>query len=550
LVAESEQNSSNNRGIGIMRDYERRERLDDISISLHGFPHHTDLNQWKRASAGGWSDNLKQLRQHEAVMDSQFLSSSKSAVLKGLEKVKRRLASSSDEVRIAALKEALKYGKEGFNLVANIVKNERGSLQLTAYDLLWENTNSRGKQKLLKYLSRHPEVCANYIEKVLEPSLIAMQEEHEQRRQALAQVCNTQELIRQQYEQALLRVSRWKQGYQDRSIPCLPINLLGVRRDKQAVTEFKSDAHSTKNYVLPLVGGNPENPAQSALITAKTLDLRGESFPPVPKAGEAGEAQEAGGEFLLMGYFCRAGLAQEVSTLKAQLDQQTALVKNLLPDLVLISKLFEAKVKKYLFEAQTFAKAIEQIEKALLQIETRWQELESLMCCDKSPLKLLQLLESLISEMQEHLMLLRQTVARAITAQLQIQHHYNLAKKAADYCKHRVQLDWQEGNENWARETLVRRKTYVDTATILKFNLEQQTPQLEAFKCHLFVLQSWLSLAIEMKDTLKVGSSSTSAQVAQKLLWRRTKFPYNSSSIRAELERIKQECFTNAVKLG
>ncbi len=43
-------------------------------------------------------------------------------------------------------------------------------------------------------------------------------------------------------------------------------------------------------------------------LRVPTLDLRGESFPPVPQAGEAGEAQEAGGEFLLMGYFCRAGL--------------------------------------------------------------------------------------------------------------------------------------------------------------------------------------------------------------------------------------------------
>jgi hypothetical protein len=216
-------------------------------------------------------------------------------------------------------------------------------------------------------------------------------------------------------------------------------------------------------------------------------------------------------------------------------------VKNFLPDLGLISKLFEAKAKKYFFEAQTFAKAIEEIEKALLQIEAHWQELERITVCEKSPLKLLQLLESLISQMQEHLMLLRQTVARAITTHLQIQHYYNLAKKAADYCKHKAQLDWQQGNENWARESLIRRKTYVEAATILKFSVEQQTPQLEAFKCHLFVLESWLSLATQMKDTLQVGSSSALAQIAQALLWRRIEFPYNSSRIRAELERVKQE---------
>lgn len=41
---------------------------------------------------------------------------------------------------------------------------------------------------------------------------------------------------------------------------------------------------------------------------AITLDLRGESFSPVPNAGEAGEVREAGGDFLLVGYFCQGGL--------------------------------------------------------------------------------------------------------------------------------------------------------------------------------------------------------------------------------------------------
>ncbi len=229
---------------------------------------------------------------------------------------------------------------------------------------------------------------------------------------------------------------------------------------------------------------------------------------------------------------------KEANTWQPQLDQQTGFSKKLLPDLVLISKLFEAKAKKFLFEAQKLPKTLAQTEKALFQIEAHWQELESVTSCEKSPLKLLQLLKSLILEMQEYLILLRRTVAQAIATQLQIQHHYNLARKAADYCQHRAQLDWQAGNENWARETLIRRKTYLDTASILKVTLEKLPSQLEAFKCHLFVLQSWLSLAIEMKDMLKVANSSASVQVSQALLWSRREFPYNTSSIMAELEYI------------
>ncbi|MDP8963492.1 MAG: hypothetical protein M3O33_05790 [Cyanobacteriota bacterium] len=416
-----------------MQDYECRKRLEASRILLNGFPHHqSDLNQRSRVSAGGWSENLKQLRKHETVIDRQFslLSNSNG---KGLEEVKQHLLSSFEGVRIAALKEALKYGEEGFKLIAQIVKTENGLVQLTAYDLLWENANLRGRQKLLKYFSRHPQICANYIEKVLEPSLFTLQKEQEQRHQILVQICNNQELI------------------------------------------------------------NPKN------------------------------------------------LALEANALEAQIYQQTNGVRNLLLDLVSLSKLFESKAKKYLFEAQIFANAIKEIEKIFLQMESKWQELESLMGCDKSTLKLLQILELLSSKMQEHLMLLRQTVARAVTNQLQMQHHYNLGKKAATYCKYRAELDWQEGNENWARESLVRRKTYLDTVTILNFSLEQQMPQLQAFKCYMFVLQSWLSLAQEMKNVIGDKSSFQWVQEARTLLCGRIEFPHNARSIMATLERIERE---------
>jgi hypothetical protein len=281
----------------------------------------------------------------------------------------------------------------------------------------------------------------------------------------------------------------------------LPSNVFKVKQDKQVLTESEPNFHCTKNPVSEVVRDNWENPPQLDSITANILN-------------------------------------QEASTLKSQLDQQTLWVNNLFPDLVLISKLFEAKAKKHLVEAQTFAKAIEQIEKALLKIEAQWQELESIIDYEQLPWKLLQLLGSMMSEMKNHLMQLCQTVARAITNQLQIQHHYNLANKAVTYCEYKAHLYRQTGNENWARESLLRRKTYVDTAIILKLSLQQQLPQLQSFNCHLFVLKTWLSLAGKIKNTIQVGSSSIWVQEAQALLWHRIVFPYNTSSIIAELERL------------
>jgi hypothetical protein len=416
-----------------MQDYECRKRLEASRILLNGFPHHqSDLNQPSRVTAGGWSEKLKQQRKHEAVIDRQFSLLSNSN-RKGLEDVKQHLLSSFEGVRIAALKEALKYGEEGFKLVAQIAKNEKGLVQLTAYDLLWKNANLRGKQKLLKYFSMHPQACANYIEKILEPFLFARQKEQEQRHQILVQICNDQELISQN------------------------------------------------------------------------------------------------------------GLFQKANAWEAHIEQQTDPVKSLVLDLVSLSKLFEAKANKYLFEAQIFVKTIKEIEKRLLQIEFQWEELESLMGCDKSMLKFVYVLELLSLEMQDNLMRLRQTVARAVTSQLQMQHHYNLGKKAANYCKYRAELDWQEGNEDWAQESLVRRKTYLDTVTILKFSLEQQMSQLQVFKCYLFVLQSWLSLAQEMKNVIGDKSSFHWVQEARTLLCGRIEFPHNTRSIMATLERIERE---------
>jgi hypothetical protein len=95
--------------------------------------------------------NSNQPRVDDAVMGGGFLPLVNAAVLGGIEGVKQRLASESDEVRIAALKEALNYGKEGLRQVIQIVKTETGTVQKAAYELLWARASEKGKQSLLKY---------------------------------------------------------------------------------------------------------------------------------------------------------------------------------------------------------------------------------------------------------------------------------------------------------------------------------------------------------------------------------------------------------------
>lgn len=75
-------------------------------------------------------------------------------VLGGLEGVTRRLKASNEEVRIAALRDALKYGQEGLELVVRIIQTETGAFQHAAWNLLWMMAIGEGKQELLDYLPK------------------------------------------------------------------------------------------------------------------------------------------------------------------------------------------------------------------------------------------------------------------------------------------------------------------------------------------------------------------------------------------------------------
>ncbi len=51
-----------------------------------------------------------------------------------------------------ALSSVLNYGEEGLLLAIQILKNEKGQMRLSAYDLLWEKLDNLGKKQLIKLL--------------------------------------------------------------------------------------------------------------------------------------------------------------------------------------------------------------------------------------------------------------------------------------------------------------------------------------------------------------------------------------------------------------
>lgn len=110
------------------------------------------------------SDNSQQPRVYDAVLGNQGSIPTNAAVLGGIEGIKHRLTFlKADTVRIAALYDALKYGQKGLELIMQIVETETGTVQWTAWDLLWERAGEKDKQKLQQYYPWRSEVGVDYM---------------------------------------------------------------------------------------------------------------------------------------------------------------------------------------------------------------------------------------------------------------------------------------------------------------------------------------------------------------------------------------------------
>ncbi|MGC9526197.1 MAG: PspA/IM30 family protein [Limnospira sp.] len=85
-----------------------------------------------------------------------------------------------------------------------------------------------------------------------------------------------------------------------------------------------------------------------------------------------------------------------------------------------------------------------------------------------------QLLEQAVREMQSDLLDLRQAVAAAIATQKQIERERREAEQTAQEWYGRAQLALHKGRESLARDALLRRKSYLDTAAMMADQFEQQ----------------------------------------------------------------------------
>ncbi len=121
-------------------------------------------------------------------------------------------------------------------------------------------------------------------------------------------------------------------------------------------------------------------------------------------------------------------------------------------------------------------------------------------------------LEQAVVDMQEDLIQLRQAVARAIATQKRTEQQYNKNQQEANTWQQRAQLALSKGDESLAREALMRKKSFSDTAATLKMQLEQQTTNVSTLKRNLIALESKISEAKTKKDMLKARANAAKAQ--------------------------------------
>ena len=120
-------------------------------------------------------------------------------------------------------------------------------------------------------------------------------------------------------------------------------------------------------------------------------------------------------------------------------------------------------------------------------------------------------LEQAVIDMQEDLVQLRQAVARSIATQKRTEQQYNKNQSEANTWQQRAQLALSKGDENLAREALVRKKSFADTAASLKTQLDQQSNQVTTLKRNLIALESKISEAKTKKDMLRARANAAKA---------------------------------------
>mmetsp|Transcript_29721 Transcript_29721/g.96850 ORF Transcript_29721/g.96850 Transcript_29721/m.96850 type:complete len:319 (-) Transcript_29721:63-1019(-) len=117
-------------------------------------------------------------------------------------------------------------------------------------------------------------------------------------------------------------------------------------------------------------------------------------------------------------------------------------------------------------------------------------------------------LDQVVMEMQEDLIKMRQASAQVIASKSQLENKYKQAQETSDEWYRRAQLALDKGDEELAKEALVRRKSYQEKADSMKVQVEQQIKAADQLVENTRILEAKMAEAKSKKDTLKARAAS------------------------------------------
>lgn len=147
------------------------------------------------------------------------------------------------------------------------------------------------------------------------------------------------------------------------------------------------------------------------------------------------------------------------------------------------------------------------------------------------------ILEQTVLEMQDNLIQLRQAVAAAIAAKKRTERDVNNALSHADSWYSRAQLALEKGNEQLAREALVKRKSYWETVQALQGQLTSVDTIITKLKQDLRTLEGKIAEARMKKDMYIARARSAQAAAKMNELMDR----YNPSGTLQAFERMEEK---------
>jgi phage shock protein A len=121
------------------------------------------------------------------------------------------------------------------------------------------------------------------------------------------------------------------------------------------------------------------------------------------------------------------------------------------------------------------------------------------------------ILEQALIDMQDNFVKMKEAVAGAMAQQKRSQAQVANNQREANVWQERAQLALQKGDEDLARQALVRKKALTDTLNALQAQLDNQTGQVDSLKKNLMMLESKIAEAKAKKDMLKARSQAAKA---------------------------------------